>query len=634
MSIGNKTIFTLVAAGVLWLVAEVFAGSSSAISTARAESVRTTKRVRVMSRPRNRARVVTRVCAGKRLTVLARRGRWVKVRVNGRTGWITRSSASTTRNARTSARTTRRRARVASRSKRGGHSRSSAGRSRDDRKAVAKKRKAKKRSAKKHERRKREVEEDSAGQDDEDDLDDQKRTSRKKRVASRTKKRTKRKSKAKKRGRSRRHRGVDLDDDEDFIDEEDFVDDDKEEADEKEEADDEEEEEAERRESKAGADKGDRDDIDALIDGIRSEKSPKAKRAKSERKRRHSADELGGADVEENPLDDSDEGEDDSDRENTVVIRVAEAELMAMPSARSAALATYEEGERLTVIRKSESGEWIQVEDEEGESGWIHVDDLGSDGPKRSRLTARGGATLGYSSVGSAFASNGVGELANYKYTSSAASLSIRGDAALRVTDTYWLAVDARYIGTRAAPGIRFQNSEGEVSDIGFTNHDLSAGASLGYGLGSSTGMVLYGRLGYYLGRFDIHNVDDFESNLAMLPSEVLKGMTVGAHVDVPRLMKSVGVRVGADLLYPNGKREQYAGLEDGAVSKTFAAWATAQVSYQWKPKLTVECIYRYAYGKTDWTGSAPDSVRPHGASEATRRDVGHIVMLGVGSRL
>ena len=46
----------------------------------------------VFATPGEQARVVTHVRAGKEMTVLQTKNRWLKVRVNGRTGWITRSN--------------------------------------------------------------------------------------------------------------------------------------------------------------------------------------------------------------------------------------------------------------------------------------------------------------------------------------------------------------------------------------------------------------------------------------------------------------------------------------------------------------------------------------------------------------
>src|SRR5262245_58656653 len=100
----------------LLLVAMLVSGLLLAAAPARAETVETRQAGEVYAAPGESSRVVTRVRAGDAMTVLARSGRWLKVRVNGRTGWVTRSVvASETRE---DVRTTRRRPFVEGRSTR------------------------------------------------------------------------------------------------------------------------------------------------------------------------------------------------------------------------------------------------------------------------------------------------------------------------------------------------------------------------------------------------------------------------------------------------------------------------------------------------------------------------------------
>ena len=60
--------------------------------TAHAERVRTTDTVKVYRGTGEQSGVITKVAEGTTLTVMKTDGRWLKVRVNGRTGWITRSN--------------------------------------------------------------------------------------------------------------------------------------------------------------------------------------------------------------------------------------------------------------------------------------------------------------------------------------------------------------------------------------------------------------------------------------------------------------------------------------------------------------------------------------------------------------
>jgi uncharacterized protein YgiM (DUF1202 family) len=89
------------------------------MSVASAERVRTTQTTKVMKRPGEKSAVVTRVQKGRTLTVIATEGRWFKVRVNGRTGWVARSTVQGA-SAREVPRNTRRRPFVDGRSTRRG----------------------------------------------------------------------------------------------------------------------------------------------------------------------------------------------------------------------------------------------------------------------------------------------------------------------------------------------------------------------------------------------------------------------------------------------------------------------------------------------------------------------------------
>jgi hypothetical protein len=57
----------------------------------RAEKVKTNQPTKLLSRPGERGKVLLTVAEGKGMTVLATDGRWLKVRVAGRTGWVPRS---------------------------------------------------------------------------------------------------------------------------------------------------------------------------------------------------------------------------------------------------------------------------------------------------------------------------------------------------------------------------------------------------------------------------------------------------------------------------------------------------------------------------------------------------------------
>jgi len=60
-------------------------------SVSRAEKVKTNQSTKLHTRAGEQSPVLLKVKAGQTMTVLAKDGRWLKVRVSGRTGWIPRS---------------------------------------------------------------------------------------------------------------------------------------------------------------------------------------------------------------------------------------------------------------------------------------------------------------------------------------------------------------------------------------------------------------------------------------------------------------------------------------------------------------------------------------------------------------
>jgi len=519
----HKKIIITVAAGVLLMVQNP--DTNISISSAQAETIRATKRTRVMSRPGERSRVITRVSSGRQMTVLARRGRWVKVRVNGRTGWVTRSSAVRTRNARTAVRRTRSRPFVQGRSKKRRGWRSSAPKDRVGADAVNE-----------------ETLDDEDFEEDEDRKVTRKRKARKKRRA------------------------------------------------------------------------------------LRRRKKVKVRESRRVARRKMAAD------------DDDEEEEDDdkSDKADTlpsVIVSVEEAKLFRKPSSRSKRVVTVEEGDTLEMVKKSRSGRWMLVRDEDGESGWIRSDEVKAAMFTYPKTLKRVGASLGYTSFGSQFASDGAGEFSNYNITTAAAALNLRADYLHDYSKEYLLGLEATYNGLRASPGVRVTNAAGEVADIAFTRHAANLTAKAGYKLNNKSGMVFFARAGYYYAMTDVNEVQDLDKNIARLPSEVLQGITVGASIEAPKFGDKIGIRLSVDALYPNGKLEQTVGLEDGAVSKVFAMWGTGHVIYQWKPDMTLEGIYRYSMVKAEFTGQAMDSQRLHQAENSARKDIGHTVMIGVGKK-
>jgi Bacterial SH3 domain len=73
------------------LILVVLLGVLGAPATSHAEKVRTNAKAKVYNRPGEQGKIIVRVKEGQAMTVLSKEGRWLKVRVSGRTGFIPRS---------------------------------------------------------------------------------------------------------------------------------------------------------------------------------------------------------------------------------------------------------------------------------------------------------------------------------------------------------------------------------------------------------------------------------------------------------------------------------------------------------------------------------------------------------------
>jgi len=74
-----------------------------------AEKVKTNQSAKLYSRAGEQSPVILTLKSGQTMTVLAKDGRWIKVRVSGRTGWIPRSKVDLPNDDEEIARNTRRR---------------------------------------------------------------------------------------------------------------------------------------------------------------------------------------------------------------------------------------------------------------------------------------------------------------------------------------------------------------------------------------------------------------------------------------------------------------------------------------------------------------------------------------------
>jgi uncharacterized protein YgiM (DUF1202 family) len=478
------------------------------ISTAQAEVAKTTKNTLVMEQRGEKSRVITRVPPGKTVKVIAREGRWVKVRYEGRTGWVTRTSLTATTAVRSAP---PRRGFVEGRNKKRDFSGSGPG--------------------------------DRVGADT-----------------------------------------IESD----------------------------------------GNDQGG-DDEDMSEDGEDEDEARPTRTAVSNSTRGKGKGSSGDDEDGEDEIDESDIYEDSSNQ--VVLVKALSADLYRRPTSRSTTIRSEAQGTRLVVLKRSTNGQWFLVENASGDQGWIRSSLVGNPDFSYPKMIIRTGAHLGYTRLSQAFASDGQAELGNYEIGTGAASVAVGGDFVYRVTPTIMLDIDVAYTGSYSSPGIHYDGVYG-ATDLPFMIHEINAGAAGGYNFNSKNGMVAYLRAGYHYNTF---RIQEAAINGPQLPSEILQGITLGAHLDIPRLSGDLGLRIGADALPVLASRAQTARFQDGQLDSAFAAWGAVRLTYQLSSQLNVEAAYRYAYAKTTWTG--PGQRYTTGAvEESSRRDMTHLLSTGLGT--
>ena len=479
---------------------------------AAAEKVKTNQDAELFSRPGESSRVLTRIKEGQAMTVLEREGRWLKVRVKGRTGYVPRSKVDEDRSERVN-RNTRRRPFVDGRSTERGFS----GGAPEDR-----------------------IGADAVDVDREDDGDEGERKSA---------------------DDDDRDRGSDDDDRED-------------------------------------RDRGDDDDDD-----------------RDDRDR-----------------DDDDRDRDREDERPTVKVRSKRVTLYDGPSKTSEEIGEARKGDTFYFMR--EDGDWVMVENDEGDALWLRSsqvdreDDDGGGGGRPGKRTIVVGAGAGVRLMGQKFMTPSATSTTpdNYTVGFPAATIAVGAELIYPYSRTYSFGGLLHYAGSMAVPGIQYMGAT-----TGVTLHDLDLRGLIGYDLHNKRGMVAYGRLGYHYEVMKIKNVDNFEKNAAMIPSEIFRGPTFGLGLDIPKLTKSLGGRVSLDGIVFATTRSQTENLEDGDSPTTKGAWLTTSLAYRWKKDMTIDGSYELTYMYTKFGDQVPTSMRhPAGAGNSSRRDLNHMVTVGI----
>ncbi|CAN5627672.1 hypothetical protein BH11MYX1_BH11MYX1_16100 [soil metagenome] len=284
-------------------------------------------------------------------------------------------------------------------------------------------------------------------------------------------------------------------------------------------------------------------------------------------------------------------------------------------------------------------GNWTKVETEEGDEGWILSDNLEVDGGsgggrKRRAIGINVGLGVGY--LSQAMTTTGVAAAPTTDQVPDVYSIGTSIET-LNLGGSYFTSLGKYIAGVDG--GLAYSKTiSGGVSYKGvitpLTIADYTLRGTIGYPTSRPSGLTLLARLGYRYRAYMVSNYQDYTTmtskNPAKVPQEVLKAPTIGFAIAMPKLTQKLGLIVGLDAIAFGGSVAQTEGLEDGkggAASVTVINFS-AGLAYAWKPQLDLVFAYDLDHGSYDFgkPSDATMSMRGHAmtATDVTRGDTMH----------
>jgi len=289
---------------------------------------------------------------------------------------------------------------------------------------------------------------------------------------------------------------------------------------------------------------------------------------------------------------------------------------------------------------KAGKGKWTLVSKKDGDIGYVMTDKLempsdegdGDAGGDRKRTIALRGR-LGFAIIQEAMSTPGgtTKPPDNFSLGTSSATLALGGRYVTPYGKKYFLGGEMTLDVDKGFPGISYTNmTTMQSSTIGFTLYNLNLRALGGYDLHGKRGTVVWGRLGYHYQSFQVADVSDPAKNTALLPSEILKGITFGGGVTIPRLTQKIGIEASLDLMYIGTSLEQTKNLEDGANPSASGLCFGTVLTYKWKPKMDIQATYDFNHATLDFGAPVMGSMRTHTGMSSSRGDTMHTIAVGI----
>jgi SH3-like domain-containing protein len=285
-------------------------------------------------------------------------------------------------------------------------------------------------------------------------------------------------------------------------------------------------------------------------------------------------------------------------------------------------------------------GDWTKVESDDGDEGWILTDKLEVDGggPGGSHKRAIGiNVGLGFGYMSQAMNTVGTKTTAGtdqvpdvYNIGTSVATLSLGGSYYTGLGAKYIVGVDAGYSYSKTAGGgITYMKTV-----TGVTLSDFTLRGAIGYPTSRPSGLTLVARLGF---RYRGYLVDDYGTlakNPAQIPQETLAAPTLGFGIALPKLTQKLGLQIGLDAILFGASVKQTVGLEDGATPTMSDINLNAGLVYAMNPTMNIVFAYDLDHGSYDFgapnTGIAMMSKRIHMGTDVQRTDTIHNLSVSI----
>jgi len=288
-------------------------------------------------------------------------------------------------------------------------------------------------------------------------------------------------------------------------------------------------------------------------------------------------------------------------------------------------------------------GKWTQVENAEGDLGWVETEYLdmgggggGGGGMKRRQIDVT--ARMGLMFIQQGMRTQGSTNLKvpdNYNINTSSVTLSLGGGIAMPFKKKYILGGEATYDYSNTLFGGVFYDPDGKAGPMPGVNtklalHNINVRGMAGIDLKKKSGMAFFGRLGYRYQSYLVAGYSNPAKNPGKIPQEIMKAPTLGVAMIMPTLTKKIGLRVTLDTILLGASLAQTKGLEDGTAPTLKAVTFGTGVTYRWKKNMDLQATYDLRYTGINFGPPSMQSTRGHMGTNVSRTDLFHMVTFGV----